>query len=71
MNNPFSYKEYILIINKYRNRLKNICEIDENNPFAFIRHDVEFSTLRAYQMANIELKMNVRTNYFFQTISNA
>ena len=59
MNNPFSYKEYILIINKYRNRLKNICEIDENNPFAFIRHDVEFSTLRAYQMANLELKMNL------------
>ena len=29
------------------------------------------SVLYAYQMANIELKMNVRTNYFFQTISNA
>lgn len=71
MNNTFSYREYISIINKYRNRLKNICDIDESNPFAFIRHDVEFSTLRAYQMANIELKMNVRTNYFFQTISNA
>ena len=71
MNNTFSYKEYIEIINKYRNILKNICDIDESNPFAFIRHDVEFSTLRAYKMANIELKMNVRTNYFFQTISNA
>ena len=71
MNNTFSYKEYIEIINKYRNRLKNIRDIEESNPFAFIRHDVEFSTFRAYQMANIELKMNVRTNYFFQTISNA
>ncbi len=71
MNNTFSYKEYILIINKYRNRLKNIYDINESDPFTFIRHDVEFSTLRAYQMANIELKMNVRTNYFFQTISNA
>ena len=56
MKNTFSYKEYISIINKYRNRLKNICDIDESNPFAFIRHDVEFSTLRAYLMANIELK---------------
>ena len=71
MNNSFSYKEYISIINKFRSRLKNIVDIDVSNPFAFIRHDVEFSPLRAYKMANIELKMNINTNYYFQTISNA
>ena len=71
MTNSFSYKEYISIINKFRSRLKNIVDIDVSNPFAFIRHDVEFSPLRAYKMANIELKMNINTNYYFQTISNA
>ena len=71
MNNTFSYKEYISIISKYSNILKNIADIDQSNPFAFIRHDVEFSPMRAYKMANIELKMNVKTNYYFQTISNA
>ena len=64
MNNTFSYKEYISIINKFRNRLKNICDIDGSNQFAFIRHDVEFSTLRAYQIAKIEFKMNLKTNYW-------
>ncbi len=71
MNNSFSYKEYISIIKKYANRLKNIEDIDEDNPFVFIRHDVEFSPFRAYEMANIELNMNINTNYYFQTISNA
>ena len=41
MNNTFSYKEYIEIINKYRNRLKNIYDINESDPFTFIRHDVD------------------------------
>ena len=71
MNNTFSYKEYILIVNKYRNSLKNICDIDEINPFAFIRHDVEFSTQRALQIAKIEYLEGVKSSFLFQVRSNA
>ena len=70
MKNNFSYEEYILILNKYKNKLKDISDIDAYDNFAFIRHDVAFSVLRAFKLANIEYEMNIKTNFYFQTISN-
>jgi hypothetical protein len=73
--NKFSYKEYKKIISYYLNNLKitKLQNIKPNNKsFFFIRHDVEFSTLRALKMAKIENKeLGVRANYFFHVKSNS
>ena len=68
MNN-FSFKEYKKIIKYYQKSLKPIffSQIKKNTDnFFIIRHDVEFSTDRALQLAEIEKKdLNVRSSFFF------
>ena len=67
--NSFSYKEYKKIIDYYRKELKlvkleNIRKSSKN--FFFIRHDVEFSVNRAFELAKFEKKvLNVNSYYFF------
>ena len=72
--NDFSYKEYLNIINgiKKVSFIKDFKEIDNNtSKFTVIRHDVEISVERAYEMAKTESKLcNICTSYFFQLRSN-
>ncbi|WP_415321017.1 hypothetical protein ABXT63_00785 [Candidatus Pelagibacter sp. Uisw_092] len=68
MNN-FSFQEYKKIIKHYQKFLTPILfsQIKKNsNNFFTIRHDVEFSVDRAFQLAEIEKKdLNVRSSFFF------
>jgi len=71
----FSFDYYRYLINK----LKQQCvfldygDIDQNTfSFLIIRHDVEFSVERAYNMAIVEKDdLDITTSYFFQLNSNA
>lgn len=67
----FSYNEYIAILEKYRETIKSPSDIFSNDFFTLIRHDVEFSVVRAYKMALVEANLNISSTYFFQAISNA
>ena len=74
MNNKFSFNEYKRIISYYLSELK-LTKIENINyktkNFFFIRHDVEFSILRAFDLAKFENeKLNIKTNYFFQIKNN-
>ena len=70
----FSYAEYKSIINYYLNELKitKLHKIKQKNKsFFFIRHDVEFSILRALQLAKFEKEhLQIKTNYFFHIKNN-
>jgi hypothetical protein len=68
----FDYLEYKRILKKYK---KINCDYKDvkksSNNFCIIRHDVEFSLIRALKLARIEKKCGIRTSYFFQVISDA
>lgn len=74
MNN-FSFTEYKKIISHYTKFLKPVFfdEINKNsNNFFIVRHDVEFSTERALELAKIEKKdLNIRSSFFFQITNNS
>ena len=71
----FSYEEYVEIINiiKKSNKQKSYREVLEKNSeeFIIVRHDVEFSVWRAYQLACLENKQGIQTAYFFQVSNNS
>ncbi len=70
----FSYDNYSEIINQISGHLpiKSFNEIDNRTSrFLIIRHDVEFSVNRAYEMALIEKKLGICSNFFFQIRSNS
>lgn len=71
----FSYDEYNFIINNLKDHipLLDYTEVNINtNRFCIVRHDVEFSVDRAYNLAKLEHeKLNVHTNYFFQIRNNS
>jgi len=74
MKKSFSYNEYKRIISYYLKVLK-LTKIENINnktkEFFFVRHDVEFSVLRAFDLAKFEKeKLNIKTNYFFQIKNN-
>ncbi len=68
MNN-FSFSEYKKIILYYKKFLKPVFfdEINkDSNNFFIVRHDVEFSTERALELAKIEKKeLNIKSSFFF------
>ena len=74
MNN-FSFGEYKKIIRYYKKFLKPISfdKVNEySNNFFIVRHDVEFSTERALELAKIEKKeLNIRSSFFFQITNNS
>lgn len=74
MTNPFSYDEYLSIIDniKKTNEIKDYREIDDSTyEFVVIRHDVEISVERAYEMAKLESDIcSINTSYFFQLRNN-
>tara|TARA_B100000035_G_scaffold259091_1_gene229597 strand:+ start:775 stop:1509 length:735 start_codon:yes stop_codon:yes gene_type:complete len=74
MNN-FSFSEYKKIILYYKKFLKPVFfdEINkDSNNFFIVRHDVEFSTERALELAKIEKKeLNIKSSFFFQITNNS
>jgi len=73
MHNSFSYKEYkeiILSIQKYLPIL-DYSEVNTlTNKFCVIRHDVEFSVDKAYELALYEHSLGIKTSYMFQIRNN-
>lgn len=68
---PFSFEEYEIILKAISPRLKNFEEINKDEDFIILRHDVEFSVLRAHNIAKIENQNNIIATYFFQVTSSA
>lgn len=72
---PFSYEEYSFIINNIKQHipLLDYAELTTNtNKFCIIRHDVEFSVDRAFNLAKIEHEnLNINSSYFFQLRNNS
>jgi len=69
--NQFSYDEYFEILKKYREKITNLNTFNSANSFTILRHDVEFSTQKAYRMSLLESNNKIKSNYFFQVISDA
>jgi hypothetical protein len=71
---PFSFEEYEQIIKNIGSYLKTFKEIDgepdKSHKWVVIRHDVEFSIDRAYDLAIFEKQLGIRTIYLFQINSN-
>jgi hypothetical protein len=69
----FSHKEYISILNWIKSNY-DILDFTDVNPstesFCVIRHDVEYSIYRAYQLAKIEQNEGVKSTYLFQIKNN-
>lgn len=69
MNN-FSYQHYIKLIRAIQNivPLKDFSEIKERDQqFFLLRHDVEFSVEKAYELAKLEYEdLGITSSYFFQ-----
>jgi len=70
--NIFSYSQYVDIIQHIKKNLpimmfRDALDIDK---FCVIRHDVEFSTLRALALAKVEHKLSIQSTYCFQLRNN-
>ena len=71
----FSFEEYVELLGiiKEIGSLKDYEDViaAPEAPFIILRHDVEFSVKRAYDLAIVEHEQNVRSTYFFQVTNNA
>ena len=69
----FSYKEYVHIIDWAKTNY-NIMKFSDIAPstdnFCVIRHDVEYSIDRSYELAKLEHKLGIETTYLFQIRNN-
>lgn len=70
-NNQFSYGFYREILQKYKRKLCDYKNIEGKNSYVLLRHDVEFSPLRALEIAKIEHSEDISSSYLFQVRSNA
>ena len=73
MHNSFSYREYGEIISSIQKYLPVLDYSEVNNStnkFCVIRHDVEFSVDRAYELALWEHELGIQTSYMFQIRNN-
>lgn len=69
----FSYDDYREII-KYMKEAGNICSYKEamkSDSFSIMRHDVEYSVDRAYELSKVELDMDFTSTFFFQLTNNS
>lgn len=69
----FSYAEYRDIINKIQSHLPIVRFDDvkrDTNRYCVIRHDVEFSILRALDLSEVERQLNISSTYVFQICNN-
>ena len=69
----FSYEDYkeILRIVKSTGRLSSYKKAIGQDEFVLLRHDVEYSVERAYELSKVEESMDVVSNYFFQWTNNS
>ena len=67
----FNYSEYIKILEKYKNKFTFFEDALDKPSYVILRHDIEFSVLRAYELAKIEYNNNIKSTYFVQVRSNA
>jgi len=73
MHNSFSHTEYGEIISSIQKHLPilDYSEINKStSKFCVIRHDVEFSVDRAYDLALYEYSLGIKTSYMFQIRNN-
>ena len=69
----FSYNEYKNIINLIKNHLPIVDFSDVNEQtdrFCVLRHDIEFSIDRAYELAKVEKELGVTSTYTVQVRNN-
>ena len=69
----FSYNEYKNIINLIKSHLPIIdfSEVTEKTEkFCVLRHDIEFSIDRAYELAKVEKELGVTSTYTVQVRNN-
>ncbi|MBO5166208.1 MAG: hypothetical protein IJ405_09510 [Lachnospiraceae bacterium] len=64
------YKEIIRII-KSTGRYANYKEALNRDKFILMRHDVEYSVERAYNLSKVEASMDFTSTYFFQWTNNS
>lgn len=69
----FSYEDYRTIINiiKSTGLQANYREAVKRDKFIIMRHDVEYSVERAYNLSKVEDSMDFSSTYFFQWTNNA
>lgn len=69
----FSYDDYREIIKylKETNHYMGYKEAINNSEFAIMRHDVEYSVERAYELSKVELDMYFTSTFFFQLTNNS
>ena len=66
----FSKKNYINLLKVIKKNYRFICasnwhKYKRNIKYAILRHDIDFDTSLALQMAKIEKIKNIKANYFF------
>ena len=71
LDNQFSYKAYIKILHKYKDKFCDFANVESMKSYVLLRHDVEFSPIRALEIAKIENNENISSSFLFQVRSNA
>ncbi|MCH5254452.1 MAG: hypothetical protein J1F41_05965 [Lachnospiraceae bacterium] len=69
----FSYEDYreIIRIIKSTGRYAHYADALGKDRFIIMRHDVEYSVERAYELARVEQSMDFTSTYFFQWTNNS
>lgn len=69
----FSYDDYreIIRIIKSTGRQMNYAQALSKDKFIIMRHDVEYSVERAYELSRVEQSMDFVSTYFFQWTNNS
>lgn len=69
----FSFNDYrkIIQIIKDTGRVTDYKSALHTDKFAIMRHDVEYSVERAYELARVESSMDFTSTYFFQWTNNS
>ncbi len=73
-NFVFSFENYIRLLDllTLRGGVQDYRDIiSGEEPFIILRHDVEFSPRRAYELAKVEKEYGIYSTYFFQISNNA
>ncbi len=71
INDQFSYDTYIKILHKYKYEFCDFADVEGMKSYVLLRHDVEFSPVRALEIAKIENNENIVSSFLFQVRSNA
>lgn len=68
----FSHSEYRQILGKYQGQIRDFNDVLNENEqeFVILRHDVEFSVLRALEIAQLENEFNVCSTFNFQVLAH-